>query len=203
MIKLDHIAISGKTLDEASDYIESTLGVKVQEGGCHDCYGTHNRLLRLGGRIYLEAIAINPKATKVTHPRWFDLDNFNRKPQITNWVCSSKNINREAKRLGFKTSEIIKIERDQLEWLMTVPRDGKLPFDGACPSILQWRTTTPIKELNPSGCELKHLTIFHPDAATLREKMKALTDSRISFELNHQVSFFAEFDTPHGIRSTN
>ena len=100
MITLDHIVVSAKTLDEASDHIASSLGVKLQDGGCHDRFATHNRLLGLENGIYLEAIAVNPEAKKPTRPRWRDLDNFNGKPRITNWVCRSKNIKFEIIKRG-------------------------------------------------------------------------------------------------------
>ena len=102
LIELDHIAISGRTLEEASDYIESRLGVKVQDGGCHDRYGTHNKLLGLTEGIYLEAIAVNPAAKKFYQPRWFNLDNFDYEPRITNWICRSKNIKNAVKNLSFE-----------------------------------------------------------------------------------------------------
>ncbi len=201
MITLDHIAISGKTLDEASDHVESSLGVKLQDGGCHDRYGTHNKLLSLANGIYLEAIAINPQVVKPRYPRWFNLDNFNGKPRITNWICRSENIYSDTKNIFFESTEIIKMKRNQLQWLMTVPRNGILPFDGAFPAILQWETIPPIANLVPSGCDLRHMTIFHPKALTLQNKIKSINDPRISFEPNNKVAFFAEFDTPHGIRS--
>jgi len=202
LITLDHIAVSGKTLDEASDHVASSLGVKLQEGGCHDRYGTHNRLLSLANGMYLEAIAINPQAVKPRYPRWFDLDNFNGKPRITNWICRSENINSDVKNIFFESSEIIKMNRNQLEWLMTVPRNGILPFNGTFPAILQWKTNPPTARLAPSGCSLKHMTIFHPEALKLQRKLQSFKDPRISFESNDNVTFFAEFDTPHGIRST-
>ena len=201
MILLDHIAVSGKTLHEAAHHVETSLGVKLQDGGCHERYGTHNKLLHLTDGIYLEAIAINPKVARPKYPRWFNLDNFYGKPRITNWICRSENINLEVKDLIIESTEIIKIKRDQLEWLMTVPRNGILPFDGAFPAILQWKTNPPILKLAPSGCALKHMTIFHPEANILRKRVQGFNDCRISFESSDQVTFCAEFNTPNGIRS--
>ena len=201
LIELDHIAISGRTLEEASDYIESRLGVKVQDGGCHDRYGTHNKLLGLAGGIYLEAIAVNPAAKNFYRPRWFNLDNFDYEPQITNWICRSKNIKNVVKNLSFESAKIIQIERDGLKWLMAVPINGILPFDGAFPALLQWKNYPPATKLIPSGCSLKHLTISHPDATKLQKKIQIFKDSRVSFETHDQVRFFAEFTTPQGVRS--
>ena len=200
MITLDHIAISGNTLEEATDFVSSRLGVKLQDGGCHDYFGTHNRLLRLSNGIYLEAIAINPRAKKITFPRWFNLDNFTGNPRITNWICRSEDLYSEVKRLSFSRTKIIQIKRGELEWHMALPEDGLLPFDGAFPAILKWTTDPPLKKLIPSGCSLKHMTIFHPKAVKLQEKLKNFKDPRISFETHVDTKFFAEFNTPHGPR---
>ena len=35
-MKIDHFAISGTNLGEATEYIESTLGFKMQKGGKHE-----------------------------------------------------------------------------------------------------------------------------------------------------------------------
>ena len=201
MITLDHIAVSGKTLEDASDHVASSLGVKLEDGGCHDRFGTHNRLLRLADGIYIEAIAINPEMEKPAYPRWFDLDNFCGKPRITNWICRSDNIQSEVADIFFKSTEIIKMKRNQLEWLMTMPQNGILPYNGAFPAFLQWEVSSPVPNLIPSGCSLKHIRIYHPEATILRKKMKLLKDARISFEWHDQINFVAEFYTPHGIRS--
>ena len=201
MIRLDHLVISGKTLDEATYHIESRLGVKLQEGGCHDRFGTHNRLLNLSDGIYLEAIAIDSRAENPSYPRWFSLDTFDEEAKITNWVCRSENINLDFKNIFFKNAEILQLERDKLEWLMALPKNGNLPFDGAFPALLQWKTNPPTNNLIQSGCTLKHMTIFHPEAVKLRKKIQVLYDPRISFEMHNRVEFFAEFHTPNGIRT--
>ena len=201
LINLDHITISGMTLSEASDYVESSLGVNLQDGGSHQRYGTHNRLLRLEEGVYLEVIAIDPKKKKPPYPRWFNLDNFVGKPRITNWVCSSQNIEDAFGSFFFEGLEIVKMRRNQLKWLMALPKNGVLPFDGAHPLLLEWKTTPPALRLLPSGCYLKQITIFHPDYVKLREKLKNFNDHRVSFAFNDGVKFHMEISTPNGVRS--
>ena len=200
MIKLDHIAISGSSLCEASEYVESCLGVRLQNGGSHERYGTHNRLLGLTEGIYLEVIAIDPNLQKPPHPRWFDLDNFSGKPRITNWICESENIRDASESLHSEGFEIIEMKRDQLKWLMALPRNGILPFDGTYPALLTWITKSPASKLTCSGCSLNHLTILHPEYKRLKIKLGNFKDPRISFEYNEVAKFIAEFNTPHGVR---
>lgn len=89
MMRLDHIAVSGGTLTEATAAVEDALGVQMQSGGNHDVFSTHNTLLGLEGGLYIEAIAIDPAAPKPERPRWFDLDRFSGTARLTNWICAT------------------------------------------------------------------------------------------------------------------
>ena len=59
-MKIDHFAVSGMKLEEATEYVESTLGYKMEKGGKHKLFGTHNNLLGLKDGLYIEAIAVDP-----------------------------------------------------------------------------------------------------------------------------------------------
>lgn len=80
-MKLDHLAVSARALDEGVAHVEAALGVRLAGGGKHPYMATHNRLLGLGD-IYLEVIAPDPEAQAPNWPRWFDLDNF--------WGCRGR-----------------------------------------------------------------------------------------------------------------
>src|SRR5260370_39961673 len=61
-LRLDHLVISARTLDEGTQYVADTLGVAPAGGGAHPQMRTHNRLLNLWGGAYLEVIAIDQQA---------------------------------------------------------------------------------------------------------------------------------------------
>ena len=44
---LDHLAVSGDTLEAAQNYVEEALGVSMQMGGEHAVFYTHNKLMGL------------------------------------------------------------------------------------------------------------------------------------------------------------
>ena len=200
-MKLDHLVIAGNTLEEASDYIASSLGVALQEGGKHSHFGTHNSLLGLGNKVYLEAIAIDPDAIHPITPRWFDLNNFQGPPKLKNWVCRCKDIEKELNNLPKQDNYIVELERSYFKWLMSVPKNGILMFDEMVPALIQWKSAVcPPKLLEESFCRLKRLTITHPLALTLNEHLKCLEDKRVRFEKANNIALFAEIKTPHGIR---
>lgn len=202
MIEFDHIAISGETLDEASDCVEAALGVSLQEGGAHDVFFTHNMLLGLEDGLYLEAIAINPAAPKPDRARWFDLDRFKGPARLTNWICRTDDIARSLDGLPNGMGEVVDLQRGDLRWQMAVPESGILPFDNCAPAIIEWKTAQhPARRLAPSGVWLRRLTICHPEAGALNQVLsQALDDDRIAFEKG-DPALHAEFDTPSGIRS--
>src|SRR3546814_14325236 len=82
---IDHIVITAPSLAEGAAYVESVLGVAPQPGGEHTRMGTHNMVLRLGDDVYLEVIAINPKALPLDRPRWSEPDGSrSRSPRSAN-----------------------------------------------------------------------------------------------------------------------
>lgn len=57
----DHLVVAATTLADGIEYVADITGVAPQPGGRHVAMGTHNALLRLGERFYLEIIAIDPE----------------------------------------------------------------------------------------------------------------------------------------------
>ena len=76
--RVDHLVIVADTLEQGSQWCETTLGAAPVDGGRHALMGTHNRLLAIGGDrfpdTYLEIIAIDRSAARRARPRWFAMD---------------------------------------------------------------------------------------------------------------------------------
>ena len=71
---LDHLVVAANNLDEGRAWARETLGVEAVGGGKHDGLATHNTLVKLDGKRYLEIIAIDPDAGAANFSRWFGLD---------------------------------------------------------------------------------------------------------------------------------
>ena len=69
--RLDHIAVTAPSLAVGVEYVRQTLGVTPQVGGEHPRMGTHNYFLKLGEKVYLEVISINPDAPSPDRPDGF------------------------------------------------------------------------------------------------------------------------------------
>ena len=202
MLRFDHIAVSAQTLEEGVAAVEATLGVRMAGGGQHPHMATHNRLLGLGD-LYLEVIAIDPAAPAPKWPRWFDLDNFSGAPSLTNWVAGCENLTEALAHSPAGTGVPVALQRGDYRWQMAVPANGKLPFDGCFPALIQWQGDLhPARALPESGIRLAHLEIIHPDAADLWAVLSDLIlDPRIQITQGPVKDLRATYDTPHGRRS--
>jgi hypothetical protein len=57
---LDHLIWAARDLDEAVEQLYERCGVRARPGGQHPELGTHNALVRLGARSYVEVLAPDP-----------------------------------------------------------------------------------------------------------------------------------------------
>ncbi len=138
MLSLDHIVVAAETLEDGREYVEDLLGVTLQDGGKHPLMGTHNLLLGLDGGLYLEVIAIDPKAPKPDRNRWFGLDAFDGRPRLTNWVGRSDDIAGDMEKAFGKGVSPTALARGDLRWQMSVIDEPQTPFGGLAPMMLDW-----------------------------------------------------------------
>ena len=98
MHKLDHIVFGSSTLEEGTEFVENILQAKLSDIGYHKDMGTHNRVIRISERVYLEVIAIDPKISNLNKRKWFNLDNsslqskLKKSPQIIGYVIENNDV---------------------------------------------------------------------------------------------------------------
>ncbi|MDB5664107.1 VOC family protein [Cypionkella sp.] len=201
MLRFDHLAVSALTLAEGVEAVETALGVGLAGGGQHPHMATHNRLLGLGD-LYLEVIAADPAQQAPVWPRWFDLDNFSGKPRLTNWVACCDSISDAVAVSPDGVGIPVALQRGDYRWQMAVPANGKLPFDGCFPALIEWGGTLhPAQTLPESGVRLELLEIAHPESAALDAALAGLfADPRVVIVQGAAKAMRARFSTPHGTR---
>lgn len=168
----DHLVVACADLEQGSAWAIETLGAEPQPGGKHATMGTHNRLLKLGPRVYLELLAIDPHAAPPAHPRWFAIDDAAvqsraaRSPFLLTWVASTTDIVEAATRVP-ALGEPRSFTRNAYAWRLTVADDGALPFGGVLPAVIEWSGAHPCDALEDRGCALVELRLSHPAATSV------------------------------------
>ncbi len=204
---LDHLVLAATTLADGIDHVASLTGVAPQPGGKHAAMGTHNALLRLGDRVYLEIIAIDPDAAKPARPRWFGLDGIalqselTERPRLIHWVARTAGIERACARCPMPLGPVHSMARGDYRWRITIPDDGALPARGLVPTLIQWDVPThPADRLPASSVRLRGLAATHPEPAPIRAALKALgLEDALAVTYDSETRLAAMLQTPRGI----
>ena len=204
---IDHITITAPNLAVGVEFVRRSLGVMPQVGGEHPRMGTHNHLLRLGDSIFLEVISPNPDAPKPGRPRWFELDNLesNTPPRLALWVARTTDIHSTLAACSEPLGNIEPMSRGQLNWLITIPGDGSLPFNGIAPTLIEWHTEAHVAtKLQDVGCSFVRLEAFHPEAPRISALLKSISvEGEISvakLPAGEKPYLVAHIQTPSGLR---
>ena len=175
---LDHLVIAAADLESGQAWLEDRTGLKMQPGGEHARFGTHNALLGLGDS-YLEVIAVNPAAPAPAYPRWFGLDTRELQqrllagPALVHWVVTVQNIGAALRLSTEDHGEVLALSRGNNRWQLSVPGGGSLPMGGVLPSLIEWESVSPAINLR-SAAVLERLTLTTPDPARLSAALEAL-----------------------------
>lgn len=200
---IDHLVVMAPDLDAGSEHIFQQLGIKPQPGGAHVRMGTHNRLLSLGNSLYLEIIAIDPRSFAIDRPRWFELDQQTAAaiPHLITWVVRTNDIYKAADSSPVSLGKIEPMSRGDLHWLITIPSDGSLPFNGMLPVLIQWQTAVhPASKLAESDCSLVQLEIFHPQAEAINKFLQEISFSgKILIQEAPEPKLIATIKTSKGV----
>lgn len=207
LASLDHLTVAALTLEQGAAHVQHALGVVVPSGGAHPLMGTHNCLMQLGEAVFLEIIAPDPSATP-KRPRWFSLDDpamhvrLKRSPQLISWVVRVRDLGEALRVADAPVGEAVRVTRGSLSWLMSVPHDGSMPFDGAFPTLIKWLSGPhPASRMAELGCRFEHLAIEHPWSTHLTGALYPIFfDDRVTITHGATVRLRASIRTPDGLR---
>jgi len=173
--ELDHIVIACSDLDDGINWVDQQLGARPVPGGQHVAMGTHNALLKLGARCYLEVIAVDAAGVEPIRPRWFALDEadmqsqLSKGPRLVTWAVRCESLANACARVP-DLGDIMTMSRGDFHWKIAVPETGALAWGGVLPTGIQWiagddgTVRHPCDVLEDSGCELTRLELSHPAA---------------------------------------
>jgi Glyoxalase-like domain len=143
---LDHLVYAAPSLAAGIAAIEQLTGVTATAGGQHPGRGTHNALVSLGRRAYLEIVAPDPAQPRPSGGRWLGVDGV-RAPQLTTWAAQCDDLAalvQRAAAAGLRLGSIQAGARQRadgvhLAWQLTSP--DPLAADGVVPFFIDWGTS--------------------------------------------------------------
>ena len=174
---IDHLVYAVPSLPAAIADVAGRFGVRAQAGGKHIGLGTHNALLALGSRTYLEIIAPDPEQPEPSNPRPFGLDEVSH-GRLAGWALACDDIDAavaRARRHGYNPGEVIDGRRTgptgtAIRWRMTSSRTA----DRLAPFLISWGDTEHPATSAPRGLTLEAFSIEHPDPGALVPLLTAL-----------------------------
>lgn len=204
--ELDHLVVGTEALDTGTAWAEARLGVAFAGGGAHPRMATHNRLLSLDRRTYLEVIAADAAGEPPGRPRWFGLDDaanrarLTERPRLLAWAVRIDDIAAAREILGAEIGAIETMTRGDLTWKIAVRADGAAPAGGALPIVIEWPPGPhPVDRLPASPCRLARLTVSHPEPRRIEAALAALglADDRLAVTRG-EAALAATIETPAG-----
>ena len=178
--KIDHIVYCVPDLKSGIESIQKMTGAKVYPGGKHLNQGTHNAIVRIGEKSYLEIIAKDVENTTLKGARWMGVDYVTDQPRITRWAVqaevntSNLNILRQFDRLLGQplSGSRLKPDGKKLEWEMSMPMPE--PMINSCPFLIDWgHRIHPVDEL-PMECALLDIQLQSTNPQNLKAVLSEL-----------------------------
>jgi Glyoxalase-like domain len=203
MIRLDHIVVGAKTLEQGVEYVQTILGVEPYGGGKHLKQGTHNKVLRLGDDVYLEVIAPDPASD--IKPMWFGLgdegmlESLHESPRLITYVAQTDDVDSLLEHTRYPL-DVQAAQRGNLRWKFGFTADGNVLSDGLLPNLIQWESNHPTQAMKEVGCSLVRLQGFHPEPAAIQQTLQTLGFSDITVQYNAVPKLQAMIQTPSGLK---
>ena len=135
-MRIDHAIMGARDIEAVADRLWNRHGLASLSGGRHPGWGTHNRIVPLGGS-YLEIIGVADENEALRDPmgRWLLAHTATADP-LMGWCCETGDIERHARRLGLTLERGSRERTDgtRLSWRVA-GRDAAL---GARPFFIAW-----------------------------------------------------------------
>ena len=174
---VDHLVYGVSGLGDGVQDLGEKLGVKAAAGGKHAGRGTHNALLGLGGKSYLEIIALDPDDPHPTGTPLFSLGAASL-PRLVGWAIAVNDLDevvRRARKAGYDPGRVeamsrVRTDGTVLRWRLTPPSQERFVI----PFLIDWGTSAHPSTAAPGGVRLEDLRALHPDPEAVQRPLSAL-----------------------------
>ena len=179
LTRIDHLVYATIDLEKSVSDLAARLGVCPAPGGQHLGRGTHNALLALSDRSYLEIIGPDSTQAKTVSPRWFQIDTLEA-PRLVTWAVKDAELNKlraKAEACGICLGPIVSGSRQRsdgscLRWRFTDPTT--VVSDGVVPFFIDWGDSPHPAASAPTGPVLESLRAEHPEPTTVMHALSAV-----------------------------
>jgi hypothetical protein len=177
---VDHLLYGSPDLDLGIAEIERLTGVRPGYGGQHLGLGTHNALLSLGGRTYLEVIAPDPSQVGVELPPPYGIGSSDV-PALRAWAAAPDDIEtavRDGRAAGIDYGEVTSHSRRapdgrDVRWRMAT-RTTREEGLAILPFLIDWGATTHPSQGGASGVRLVQFRVSAPEPVEILRKLRAV-----------------------------
>ena len=174
----DHFLFGCSSLQAGIDFIKDQTGVEAIKGGKHPNVGTHNALISLGEKSYLEIIAPDPEAASLV-PGYEFLKGLNA-PTLFMWAAHTENMDellRQVQQAGYKNSGINPGSRQRTDGSVLKWRalSVETPAAEGVPFFIEWDKSSLHPSVNsPKGCTIESFEIKSAEPEILKEVFRQL-----------------------------
>lgn len=199
---IDHLIYAHPDLDTAVATLHRRFGVEASGGGSHPGRGTHNKLLGLGSRTYLELIAPDPSQPAPATTRPYGVEGITQ-GGLVGWAVAVEDIEAArtyARSHGFDPGPVVDGHREDatgrlLRWRAT----ANAQVAGLIPFLISWGDTRHPAVDAPVGLTLRSLSVEHPQPTEIRTALAAM-GADVEVRRAPRPALMARIDSPHGDR---
>lgn len=164
-LRLDHVLLFCRTLEQAIDMFRAATGIEAQIGGAHPEHGTRNALVS-AGESYIELIARNDGRAGTDM-----LETIDFAIGCDDIAAAAARAEAAGLTVVWQNGERRTPAGEVLRWQSFVLEGHDL--GGFLPFFIDWSATPHPSVTAPGGISDLHLSIRHPDA----ERLQALHDA--------------------------
>jgi hypothetical protein len=183
----DHLMLGAPDLEQGIRWLEALTGVRAGRGGSHPRWGTHNALISLGPRQYLEILAPDPAQPEAGSLFAGEARRL-AVPRLIHWMAAAEGL------AGAEPGSRIRPDGTVVRWKLLDAGRGSalLPF------LIEWDAGSPHPAQEaPAGCTLRALRFESRDPGAVSRALQGL---EISAEVSAGPAdrIVALLDTPRG-----